>query len=110
MAERFHPVRNFTAAFKRPRWRWALALALVSDAFSFGLEFLSLGLAEFHQILVDLGTAAGVAVLVGPRWSLALPLLAEAFPASSVFPSWALAVAAWAALETEPKNEAPHGT
>jgi len=102
--------RNFVAAFKRPRWRWALGLALLSDALSFGLEFLSLGLAEFPQILVDLVTAIGIAVLVGPRWSMALPLLVESFPASSMFPSWALAVAAWAALETDPKNEAPHGT
>jgi hypothetical protein len=109
MMERFRLARNFAAAFKRPRWRWALAFALASDALSFGLEFASLGLAEFPQVLVDLGTAAGLALLVRPRWSMALPLLVEAFPATSVFPSWALAVAAWAALEADPKNEAPHG-
>ena len=110
MMERLHLLRNFRAALKRPRWRWALCFALASDALSFGLEFASFGLAEFPQVLVDLGTAVGLAMIVGPRWSLVLPLTLEAFPATSAFPSWALAVAAWAALEPAQSGGEKHGT
>lgn len=100
-------LRNFAAVFRRPRWRWALALALVSDAFSFGLEFFSLGLAEPLQVAVDLVTAAVLIFLLGFRWGLGLPLVAEAFPVTSAFPSWALAVLAFAALEPGPVEGNP---
>lgn len=100
--------KNLLAAWKRPRWRWAFAAALVSDAISFGLEFLSLGLAEPPQLAVDFLTAAALVFLLGFRWGLALPLFAEAFPATSAFPSWALAVAAFAALEPEQAGDATH--
>jgi hypothetical protein len=97
--------RNFLAVWKRPRWRWALAVSLVSDAISFGLEALSLGLAEPPQLVVDFLTAAALVALLGFRWTLALPLFAEAVPATSAFPSWVLAVAALAALEPQHTGE-----
>jgi hypothetical protein len=93
------PIRNFVAAFRQARWRWAMAAALVSDAVSFGLQFFSLGLAEIPQLAVDLVTAAVLVFLLGFRWSLALALVVEAIPITAAFPSWALAVAAQAALE-----------
>lgn len=98
---------NFAAAWRRRRWRAALVAALVSDALSFGLEFLSLGLAELPQMALDLLTAVLIFVLLGFRWGLLIPLLVEAFPALAVFPSWALAVAAYAALEKEKGNANP---
>jgi len=93
---------NYAAVWKRRRWRTAMAVALASDALSFGLEFLSLGLAEIPQLAVDLATAVAIFLLLGFRWGLLAPLVIEAFPAMSAFPSWALAVAAYAALEPAP--------
>jgi hypothetical protein len=93
------PVRNFAAAFRQARWRWAMAVALLSDAVSFGLQFFSLGLAEIPQLGVDLLTAVVLVILLGFRWGLALALVVEAIPITAAFPSWALAVAAQAALE-----------
>ncbi|MGH7442535.1 MAG: hypothetical protein ACREKE_07685 [bacterium] len=73
----------------------------MSDALSFGLIAFSLGLAEPIQMALDLATAVGLLLLLGFRWSLAFALALEAFPATSVFPCWALAVAAQAALEPQ---------
>lgn len=94
---------KLASAWGRRRWRAALAAALVSDGLSFGLEFLSLGLAEPVQLALDLLTALLIFILLGFRWGLLLPLVLEAIPALAAFPSWALAVAAHAALD--PENE-----
>jgi hypothetical protein len=92
-------LKSFFAVWRRRRWRIALAVALASDALSFGLEAFSLGLAEPLQIAVDAATALLVSLLIGFRWSLAIPLAIEAVPGLAVFPTWAAALAALAALE-----------
>ncbi len=84
---------------RRPPWRGALALALASDAVSFGLQATGLGLAVVPQVALDLATAVGLALLIRPRWGLLAPLALEAFPGTAAFPAWAVAVAVWAALE-----------
>ena len=100
---------NFMAALRLPRWRWAMVAALASDAVSFGLEFLSLGLAEIPQVAVDLATAAVIFAMLGFRWGLAIPLGLEALPGFAAFPSWALAVGAYAALEKERPGQGAKG-
>jgi hypothetical protein len=87
-----------------------MAVALLSDAVSFGLQFFSLGLAEIPQLAVDLVTAVALVLLLGFRWGLALALIVEAFPVTAAFPSWALAVAAQAAFEREQSGDGPSGT
>ena len=72
-------------------------MALVSDALSFGLQVLGLGLAEGLQVLIDLATAVALAVLLKVRMGLLIPFLVEAVPGLAVFPTWALAVVVWAA-------------
>jgi hypothetical protein len=99
---------GLAAVWGRRRWRAALAAALVSDALSFGLEFLSLGLAEPVQVALDLVTALLIFALLGFRWGLLIPLALEAIPALAAFPTWFLAVAAYAALDREaPAPPAP---
>ena len=100
-------LRNLWAARKRPRWWLAMAVALASDALSFGLELLTLGLGEPAQLAVDFGTALVLALILGWRWSLLLPLGVEAVPALALFPTWALAVAALAATDAAPERPQP---
>jgi hypothetical protein len=50
-------------------------------------------------LAVDLVTAVVLVILLGFRWGLALALVVEAFPLTAAFPSWAVVVAAQAALE-----------
>ena len=91
--------RELFAVWSRPHWRAALAAAMVSDLLSFGIEAVSLGLAEPVQIGVDLITAVVIVALVGFRWGLAVPLIVEAVPVAAAFPTWTLAVVAYAALD-----------
>jgi hypothetical protein len=95
------------------QWRWAMLVAVISDIISFGLEGLlglfSLGVSDLVQIPVDLLTAALIVVLLGFRWTLAIPLVAEAIPGLAIFPTWTLAVAAYAATDAEaPAGAAPN--
>ena len=78
-----------------------MVLALVSDAGSFGLDTLGFGLGMIVQVGVDLLTAVGLILLLGFRWTLAVPLVVEAFPGLALFPTWTLAVAFYAAAEKE---------
>ena len=93
---------QFVACMALPRWRWVMAVAALSDAVSFGLEFFGFGLGMILQVGVDLLTAVAMIALLGFRWTLAIPLVMEAIPVLAVFPTWTLAVAAYAALESAP--------
>ena len=83
------------------RWQGAMGLAVVSDAASFGLEAFGLGLGMVLQVGVDLATAALLILILGFRWTLAVPLVVEAIPGLALFPTWTLAVAAYAAIEKD---------
>jgi hypothetical protein len=84
-------VQHFKAAWKIPRWRWALLIAVVSDALGFGVALL-----PPVQWALDGVTAAALLVVLGFRWQLLAALIVEAVPALEVFPSWTLVVLAMA--------------
>ena len=90
---------QFLSVWARPQWRWALAAAVASDALSFGLQAISLGLAEPVQLVVDVVTAIAIFIALGFRWGFAVPLLVEALPIAAAFPTWTLAVLAYSALD-----------
>ena len=88
-------MHNFLMAWTFPRWRWALLVALLSDALGFGLTlFIPL------QLLVDAVTAVVLFVVLGFRWPLLTALAIEVVPGLQVFPAWTLVVAALATTET----------
>ena len=93
-------VRNLRLAWKAPRWRWALLIAVASDAVGFGLALFPPG-----QWLVDAATAAALFAVLGFRWSLLTALAIEAVPVLQLFPAWTLAVVALAALDSEKPPE-----
>ena len=84
------PSADPIAPSKRPsRTRLALALAVaaVSDFFSFWAT-----IAPPVQWALDLGTAAALFLILGRRWALLPGLIAEAIPGMGVFPVWILVV------------------
>ena len=92
-------VRNFLSAWKLPRWRWAMLIAVLSDVLGFGLFLL-----PPIQWVLDAVTAMLLFGILGFRWPI-LPVLAiEVVPAIQVFPAWTLVVLAMASTE----NQNPH--
>ncbi|MFC1765569.1 hypothetical protein ACFL6U_26285 [Planctomycetota bacterium] len=91
---------NFLTAWKLPRWRWALLIALLSDALGFGLTLL-----PPVQWLVDAITAGVLFAVLGFRWALLTALAIEVVPGLQIFPAWTLVVAALASTET---RKPPH--
>ena len=88
-------VHNFLTAWKSPRWRWALLIAMLSDALGFGVVLL-----PPLQWLLDAVTAGVLFAVLGFRWPLFSALAIEVVPALQLFPAWTLAVAALASTET----------
>jgi hypothetical protein len=88
-------LQNFLLTWKFPRWRWALVVALLSDAVGFGVA-----LVPPVQWLLDAVTAVVLFAVLGFRWPLLSALAVEAVPALQLFPAWTLAVAALASTET----------
>jgi len=74
--------------------RWALLIALVSDALGFGVV-----LFPPLQWLLDAVTAAALLMVLGFRWPLMVALAVEVIPAIQLFPAWTLVVMAMAASE-----------
>lgn len=87
-------IENLTEAWKMPRWRGALIVALVSDAVGFGLALL-----VPVQIGVDILTAVLLFSLLRFRWPLLPALAVEVIPGLQIFPAWTLVVAALAGAE-----------
>jgi hypothetical protein len=87
-------VRNLSAAWKAPRWRWALLTGVVSDVLGFGVVLL-----PPVQWLLDGVTALVLFGVLGFRWGLLGALAIEAVPGLEVFPAWTLVVAALAATD-----------
>lgn len=90
-------VRNVLAAWRLPRWRWALIVALLSDALGFGVA-----LWPPLQWLLDAVTASVLFAVLGFRWPLLSALAIEAVPVLQLFPAWTLVVVALASAETLP--------
>ena len=96
--------KNLKAAWARPPWRGALVLAVVSDIISFGTAWVAPA-----QWAIDALTAVALFVLLGFRWKLLIPLVIEAVPGLAVFPTWTLALLAFAAIEEEAPSGATKG-
>lgn len=88
-------LRNFLQAWKSPRWRWAVLVAVLSDAAAFGIA-----LFPPLQWLLDGVTAIVLFIVLGFRWSLLSALAVEAVPGLQLFPAWTLVVMALATMET----------
>ena len=93
-------VENLLAAWNSPRWRWALLVAVLSDALGFGVALI-----PPVQWLLDAVTAVVLFVVLGFRWSLLGALAIEAVPGLQLFPAWTLVVAALASTETRKQPE-----
>jgi len=90
-------VHNFLIAWKFPRWRWALVIALLSDALGFAVALIPPA-----EWVLDALTAGVLFAVLGFRWPLLVALAIEAVPALQLFPAWTLVVAALASTETRP--------
>jgi hypothetical protein len=95
-------IHNLLTAWKLPRWRWALLVAVLSDALGFGVA-----LWPPLLWLLDAGTAVVLFAVLGFRWSLLSALAVEAVPGLQLFPAWTLVVVALAGSET---RRLPDGT
>ena len=95
-------IRNFLAAWKSPRWRWALAVAAVSDAVGFGLV-----MAPPLHWAIDAITAVLLFVVLGFRWGLLVALSVEVVPALQMFTAWTLVVLALASTEKRTATQEP---
>lgn len=89
-------VLNFRTAWKFPRWRCALLIAVVSDALAFAVVLI-----PPVQWLLNAVTAAVLLIALGFRWPLFVALAVEAVPALELFPAWTLAVLALSATATQ---------
>jgi hypothetical protein len=89
-------IQNVRSAWKFPRWRLALLVALISDALSFGFVLI-----PPVQWVVDAVTAAVLFAVLGFRWSLLSALVIELVPMLELFPAWTLAVSALASMENQ---------
>ncbi len=104
-------IQNFRMAWKLPRWRWALGVAILSDALGFGVALI-----PPLQWLVDAVTAGVLFAVLGFRWALLSALVVEAVPGLQLFPAWILVVAALAGTgnpigrSPDPANRSAHRT
>ena len=79
--------------------RWALVIALVSDALGFGVA-----LFPPLQWLLDAVTAIALLMVLGFRWPLLIALVIEVIPAIELFPAWTLVVVAMMASDKKIGN------
>ena len=93
------PLHNFIRALKLPRWRWALFIAVVSDALGFAVVWF-----PPVQWLLDAATATALLFTLGFRWPLFIALAVEVVPALELFPAWTLVVLALSATPQDPTH------
>jgi hypothetical protein len=93
---------NFATAWKLPRWRWALLLALISDILGFVFTFTP----PVHWT-IDVVTVIVLFAAIGFKWLLLPALVVEVIPGLQLFPAWTLVVLALAGTENnaESKND-----
>lgn len=89
-------IHHFVIAWKSPRWRWALLVALVSDILGVAVVLI-----PPVQWLIDALTALLLLFILGFRWPLFGALIIEVIPGLEVFPAWTLVVLALSAKEKE---------
>ena len=89
-------VTHLKVAWKSPRWRKALLIAIISDALGFGVVL-------FPPVLwiLDAVTAVALVIVLGFRWKLLIAMAIEVVPAIQLFPAWTLVIAAMAATENQ---------
>jgi hypothetical protein len=87
-------LQNYLTAWKSPRWRWALSIAVVSDALGFLVVLL-----PPVQWIIDAVTAIALVAVLGFRWKLLAAMAIEVIPAIQLFPAWTLVILAMAATE-----------
>jgi len=81
-----HSLPSFLHAWT-PKLRWALLIALISDALGFGVVFM-----PPVQWILDAVTAIALLAVLGFRWPLFFALAIEVIPAIQLFPAWTLVV------------------
>jgi hypothetical protein len=91
-------LNNFITAWKLPRWRWALLLAIISDILGFAFTF-----TPPVYWIIDVITVIVLFVVIGFKWVLLPALVVEVIPGLQLFPLWTLVVLALAG--TKNKNE-----
>jgi len=79
---------------RTPKLRWALLIALISDALGFGVVLM-----PPVQWILDAVTAVTLLAVLGFRWPLLIALVIEVIPAIELFPAWTLVVLGMAASE-----------
>ena len=93
-------MQNFLAAWKNPRMRWALLIAVVSDILGFTVALL-----PPVQWAIDAITAILLLIVLGFRWQLMIALTVEVIPLLQVFPAWTLVVMSMAATTSQQSQE-----
>ena len=88
--------QNFRLAWKSPRLRRALTIAVVSDILGFVVVLL-----PPVQWALDAVTAVLLLVVLGFRWQLLIALAIEVVPMLELFPAWTLVVFAMAATTNQ---------
>jgi hypothetical protein len=88
--------KNFLEAWKKPRWRVALLVAIASDAVAYNPIIVLVPPVEWA---LDAVTAIALFAALGFKWLMLPALVVEAIPGLMLFPFWTLAVAAMAATE-----------
>lgn len=86
-------------AWKHPRWRRALIVAIAFDALGYGV----FGAPPLIWLLDGFG-AMFLFIALGFRWALLPALLAEAIPGLALFPAWTLVVLAMAVTDSDSKE------
>ena len=89
-------LNNFLLAWKLPRWRWVLLLALISDILGIAFTF-----TPPVYWVIDAVTAVVLLFVIGFRWPLLPALAIEVVPGLQLFPAWTLVVLALAGTENK---------
>jgi len=89
-------LNNFLLAWKLPRWRWALLLAIISDVLGIAFTF-----TPPVYWVIDAVTAVVLLFVIGFRWPLLPALAIEVVPGLQLFPAWTLVVLALAGTENK---------
>ena len=89
-------LNNFLLAWKLPRWRWVLLLALISDILGIAFTF-----TPPVYWVIDAVTVVVLLFVIGFRWPLLPALAIEVVPGLQLFPAWTLVVLALAGTENK---------
>jgi len=94
-------LHNIGTAWKHPRWRLALIVAVISDILGFAFTF-----APPVHWGIDIVTVMVLFAAIGFKWLLLPGLMIEVIPGVQLFPAWTLVVLALAGTENKNKLQA----